>query len=97
MNISICLGWFPFESYFVNVNLQFNLHLEGWSMDKNMVSKIRIGMSSTNIHLFQFKIQSHLQKRWLWMPVPGASKLIPKKKQLFKICDITFAILPYSH
>ena len=30
-------------------------------MDNNMVSKIWVGMSSTNIHLLKFKIQSHLQ------------------------------------
>ena len=34
-------------------------------MDNNMVSKIWIGMSATNIYLIQFKVQSHLQKRGL--------------------------------
>ena len=38
-------------------------------MDNNKVSKIWVRMSSTNIHLLQFKIQSHLQKRGLSMPV----------------------------
>ena len=38
-------------------------------MDNNVASKIWVGMSTTNIHLLQFKIQSHLQKRGLWMPV----------------------------
>ena len=33
------------------------------------VSKIWVRMSTTDIHLLQFKIQSHLQKRGLWMPV----------------------------
>ena len=28
-------------------------------MDNNMVSKIWVGMPTTNIHLLQFKIQSH--------------------------------------
>ena len=32
-------------------------------MDNNMVSKIRVGMYTTNIHLLQFKIENHLQKR----------------------------------
>ena len=35
----------------------FNLHLKEWSMDNNMVSKIWIGMSTTNFDLLQFKIQ----------------------------------------
>ena len=30
-------------------------------MDNNILSKIWVGMSTTNIHLLQFKIQSHLQ------------------------------------
>ena len=34
-----------------------------------MVSKTLIGMSTTNIHLLPFKIQSHLQKRELNMQV----------------------------
>ena len=34
-----------------------------------MVVKIWIEMSTTNIQLLQFKIQSHLQKHELWMPV----------------------------
>ena len=34
-----------------------------------MVSKIWVEMSTANIHLLQFTIQSHLQKRRLWMPV----------------------------
>ena len=33
-----------------------------WSIDTNMVSKIWVGMSTTNIHLLQSKIQSHLRK-----------------------------------
>ena len=41
------------------------------------------------IHSLQFKIQSHLQKMTLWMPV----QLIPKKKrQNFFHYHITFAI-----
>ena len=38
-------------------------------MDNIIVSKIWVGMSTTNINLLQFKIQSHLQTRGLWMPV----------------------------
>ena len=33
------------------------------TMDNNVVSKIWVGMSTTNIHLLQFKIQSHLKKK----------------------------------
>ena len=45
------------------------VHFQEWSMDKNMVKKIWVGMSTTDIYLFQFKMQCHLQKRGLWMPV----------------------------
>ena len=38
-------------------------------MGINMVSKIWVGMSTTDIHIRRFKIQSHLQKRGLWMLV----------------------------
>ena len=41
-------------------------------MDDNMVSKIwaeNFEMSTANIHLLQFKIQRHLQKRELWITV----------------------------
>ena len=37
-------------------------------MDNNG-EQILAGMSAINIHLLQFKIQSHLQKQGLWMPV----------------------------
>ena len=40
----------------VSLWFEFNLHLEGWSMDNNMVSKIGVVMSSTKICLLQFKI-----------------------------------------
>ena len=46
-------------------------------MDNIMVSKIWVGMSTTNIHLLQFKIQSHLEK--MWTLNVGTSELIPKK------------------
>ena len=52
---------------------EVNLHPEEWSMDKHMVSKIWVGMSTTNIHLLHFKIQSHLQKWELWILVPQNS------------------------
>ena len=48
----------------------FNLHLEGGSMENYTVSKNWVGMPTTDIQLLQFKIQSYLQKRGLWMPVP---------------------------
>ena len=38
-------------------------------MDNNMVSKIYVEKSITNIHLLQFKIQRYMQKRELLMPV----------------------------
>ena len=46
----------------------FNLHLEERSMDNNN-GKQNLSWNVYNIHLLQFKIQSHLQKCWLWMPV----------------------------
>ena len=45
-----------------------------------MVSKIWVGISTTNIHSLQFKIQSQLQKRVLCMPIH--QNLIPKKNRL---------------
>ena len=45
------------------------LHIIEWSTDTIMVSKIWVGMSFNNIHLLKFKIQGHLQKPGLWMPV----------------------------
>ena len=63
-------------------------------MDNNMVSKIWVGISTTNIYLLQLKIQSHLQKRVLWMPVHQNSF---RKKKISKISNITFAILHFSH
>ena len=48
-------------------------------MDNNMVSKIWVGMSTTDLYWLQFKIQGHLQTK------------------LFKISNITSAILPFSH
>ena len=42
-----------------DVAYTFDLHLKVWSMNKNAVSEIWVGMFTTNIHLLQFKIQSH--------------------------------------
>ena len=53
-------------------------------MENILVGKILAKMSTTNIHLLQFKIQGHLQKHRLWIMV---YELIP-------IFNITFAILP---
>ena len=63
-------------------------------MDNSMVSKFLVGMSTTNIHLLQFKIQSHLQETWTLNA--GTSYLIPKKN-CQKIFTITFASLPFLH
>ena len=41
-------------------------------------------MATTNIHLLQFKIQSHLQKRGLYMPVHQNS-FIMKLSDVFKM------------
>ena len=49
-------------------------------MDNNMVNKIRVGMFTTNIHLLQFKIQSHLQKHKTLNA--STSELIPKENHL---------------
>ena len=70
-----------------------NLRLEEWSVDNNMVRKIWFGMSITNIHLLQFKIKGHLQKRGLWMPVHQNSF----RRKPSKISNIKFTILSFSH
>ena len=49
-------------------------------------------MSTTNIHLLKFKIQSHLQKHKTLNA--GTSELIQKEKTS-KISNITFAILHF--
>ena len=69
-----------------------NSHLEEWSMDNNMVSKIWVGMSTTNIHLqvvLQFKIQSHLQNASTFRSY--------SEEKTSKISYITFPILPFFH
>ena len=51
-------------------------------------------MSTTNIHLLPFKIESHLQKTRT-LNYSGTSELIPKKNRR-KIFNITFANLPFA-
>ena len=60
-------------------------------MDNNMMSKIWVGMASTYIHSLQFKIQSNLHKRGLWMTVHQNSF----RRKPSKISNFTFAILPF--
>ena len=50
-------------------------------------------MSATNIHLLQFKIQSHLQKRGLSIPLHQTHT----EGKPSKISNITFAIFPIIH
>ena len=38
-------------------------------MDPIVVSKIWVGMSANNINLLQLKIQGHMSKKELWIPV----------------------------
>ena len=65
--VSICCGWFQFHCVCYYVNVQF--HLEEWSVDNSMLSKIWVEMcSSINLGLLQFKMQGRFQKRGLWMP-----------------------------
>ena len=64
-----------------------------------MVSKIWVGLSATNIHLLQFKIQSYLQK---WDLSNIHQNSFWKKKQQNKtkqknISNNTFAILHFSY
>ena len=99
--ISICCRWF----FFVWVIILFSLHLEEWSMNNNMVSKkgdqwitiivskIWVGMITTNIHLLQFKTQGHFQKRGVWIEEHQNSC----QRNTFKISNITFTILPFSN
>ena len=60
-------------------------------MDNNMINKIWAGMVTTNIHLLQFKIQSNLEKRGVWMAVHQNSF----QRKSSKISSITFAILHF--
>ena len=46
-------------------------------------------MFTNNIHLLQFKIQGHLQKRGLWMPMYQNSS----RRKKSQICAISVAIL----
>ena len=62
-------------SLFSLLRVRSNLHLEEWSIDLIMLSKIGVEMSTNNVHLSQFKIQGHLQNR----VNDGVSKLISKK------------------
>ena len=55
----------------------FNLHLEEWSMDNNM-SKIWVGMSTTNNRLFT-SIQNSKSLTETGTLNAGTSELIPKK------------------
>ena len=55
-------------------------------------AKFDFEMSATYIHKCQCKIQIHLEKRGLWMPVHQHSE-----EKSSKISDNTFAILPFSH
>ena len=74
------------------VMLSFILHLEKWAVN-NTVSKIWVGMSTTIVHLLEFKFQSHLQKRRLWISLHQWSKLIPKKgHQKFLTFHLPFCI-----
>ena len=82
--IMICHRWFLFGVSHIN----FQLLLKEWSMDNSMVSKIWVGMSATNIHLFLFQIQSHSQKR-------GDIRTHSEEKPS-KIPNITFANLLFS-
>ena len=89
--VSICGGWFLFG---VSCYVTFNLHLEEWStwsMDNNMVSKIRFEMSTTNFHSLQFKIRSHLKKKkQIWMTVHHSTFHMQEKR--LKNSNIAFAI-----
>ena len=60
-------------------------------MDNNMVSKCWVGMSTTDIHLLQFKItckNADFECRYIRTQT---------KEKTFKISNSTFAILPFSH
>ena len=64
-----------------------------WPMDNNMMRKIWVGMSTTNIHSFQFKIKSYLQNaEFDWQCIGTHTEEKPSK-----ISNITFAILSLSH
>ena len=71
-------------------------------MENSMVNKIWAEMcTTTNIHLLQFKILSHLQK--IWTLNAGISEFIPKKKHLkfqtlhSPFCPFFIKILKLNH
>ena len=62
-------------------------------LDNNMVSKILMGMSSTNIHLLQYKIQSHFENvDFECRNIRTQSEETPSK-----ICNITFTVLTFPY
>ena len=67
-------AWFLFDVRFTPWRV-----INSWQY--NMMSKIWIRMSTTNIYSLQFKIQSHLQK--MWTLNISTSELIPKKQHQF--------------
>ena len=73
----------------------FSFQLEEWSMDNNMVSKIWVGMSTINIHLLQFKIQSHLQK-CRYIRNHSEEKCLELLALHSSFCPIIINIIPYQ-
>ena len=69
--VSICGGWFLF-------GVSYNLHLEDWSMDNNMMNKIWGGLAITNIRLLQNQNSKSVAKTKTLNA--GTSELIPKTK-----------------
>ena len=59
------------------------------SMDNNVVSKIGVGMFTTNIYL-----QNSKSLAKTWTVNAGSSEY---RRKTVRISNITFAILPFSH
>ena len=81
--ISNCRRWFLLWCELISIYTLKNQWI-------TIVSKIWVGMSTTNIHLLPF---SHLQKRGLECRYIRTHT----EEKLSKISNITFAILPFSH
>ena len=62
-----------------------------WSVDNNMVSKIWVGMATSNIHLLQSKFKVTCKN----MDHDLSISEFNTKEKLSKISNITFVILPF--
>ena len=78
----------------------YNVHFQfiAWRVFNalNLVSKIWVGMSATNIHLLQSKIKNHLQKRRLWIPL-SLNSFRRKNRKKFLTLHAPFCIFHFKN